>query len=219
VLIEINLAPGGAAVRSKRLSALKVPSLPSLADAKAIAGAGVGVLVIGLAIFGYSRMTGHRADLQARIEQEVADSARYATASALLQALQARQDSIAQKIQVIRAVDTKRYVWPHLLDEISIAVPAYTWINEISSTEVVADSLNPNPGTVFTIQGSAGSTMALTRFMKNLEGSAFINEVTLITTEQKEEQGRTIQSFSLEADYQIPEEWAIRTVPLVTTLE
>jgi Tfp pilus assembly protein PilN len=103
-------------------------------------------------------------------------------------------------------------VWPHLLDQISLAVPAYTWLTEISSTGTAAgaDGLP-----TFTIQGNVGSTPALTRFMKNLEASAFIRDVTLVTSEQDEADGRTIQRFSLEASYRIPEAEVIETIPVV----
>src|SRR5690606_31637181 len=131
---------------------------------------------------------------------------------ALLQSVRARQDTITRKINLIRSVDTRRYVWPHLLEEISFAVPAYTWISQISSVESL-DSVAVGPS--FTIQGQAGSTQALTRFMKNLEQSAFVGNVMLITTEQEVLEGRTIQRFSLEADYREPDPSVIQTFPIL----
>jgi Tfp pilus assembly protein PilN len=130
-----------------------------------------------------------------------------------VQALRTRQDTIQQKIGVIREVDQRRYVWPHLLDEIGAAVPAFTWMTQISSTEAPDSVAGPLS---FTIQGSAGSTQALTRFMKNLEGSPFVREVTLVTSEQAEESGRSIHRFTLEARYETPDETAIETVPIIT---
>jgi Tfp pilus assembly protein PilN len=214
VLIEINLAPGAAAkLGPRRMPALSLPALPSLGGVwRTFGGAALGLLVVGIVLFAYWRMGTQQAELTTRIQQEVTDSARFATTIGLLGSLQARQDTITQKIGVIRAVDDRRYVWPHLLDEIGLAVPAYTWLTEISSTEV-ADTLRSGP--VFTIQGHAGSTPALTRFMKNLEESPFIRGVTLITTEQEELEGRTIQRFSLEARYREPDLALIRTVPII----
>lgn len=177
-----------------------------------VAGVGAGVLLLAFLVFGFWRM-GARADsLEGQIQQEVADSTRYASTIALVQSLQARQDTITQKIEVIRSVDSRRYVWPHLLDEISLAVPAYTWLTEIQTT-AAADSTQVGPS--FTIQGNAGSTQALTRFMKNLEASHFIRDVTLITSEQETVEGRTIQRFSLEARYSTPPASEIVTVPIV----
>jgi Tfp pilus assembly protein PilN len=215
VLIEINLAPGsaGATVGARRFSSLSLPAFPSLGgDIRMLAAVGAGILLLGALGFAYLQMGARRTALEARIQQEVTDSTRYATTIALLRSLQARQDTIAQKIGVIRSVDSRRYVWPHLLDEISLALPAFTWLSQISSTEL-ADSTATGPA--FTLQGNAGSTQALTRLMKNLEASAFIRDVTLITTEQEEVDGRMIQRFSLEARYRVPETSVIQTLPIV----
>jgi len=214
VLIEINLAPGATAAKlgGKRLPSISLPSLPSFGgDIRAVAGGVIGLLVIGLAGFGYWKMGERESVLMSQIAQEVTDSTRYATTISLLESLQTRQDAITARIDVIRGVDTRRYVWPHLLSEISLAVPAFTWISEISSMEA-ADSLSAGPG--FTIQGNAGSTQALTRFMKNLEASPFVRDVTLVTTEQEVLEGRTIQRFSLQAMYGTTDS-EVATYPIV----
>lgn len=215
MLIEINLAPGSTAggLRSRRMPVLTLPSLPSFGgDLRFVAGAAGGLLVLALLTFGYWSL-GRRADnLQTQIQQEVTDSTRFAGMIELVTTLQARQDTIQQKIGVIRSVDTRRYVWPHLMDEVSLALPAYTWLTEIRTTAPV-DSLNTGPR--FAIQGNAGSTQALTRFMKNLEASVFVGDVTLVTSEQEVVEGRTIQRFTLEATYRTPAPTEIQTVPIV----
>jgi Tfp pilus assembly protein PilN len=215
VLIEINLAPGAAGARARRktLPGVRLPSLPAVTgDARTAAAVGAGILVLAVAVFGYWRMGSQRTTLEAQVQQEVTDSIRFASTIDLVRSLQARQDTVRQKIDIIRSVDTRRYVWPHLLDEISLAVPAYVWLAEIGSTEGT-DSLAIGPA--LTIQGNAGSTQSLTRFMKNLESSPFVREVTLITSEQDVMEGRTVQRFSLEALYRVPDAEVIETVPIV----
>jgi Tfp pilus assembly protein PilN len=211
VLIEINLAPGAASAKARRLPGITLPSLPSLGGQLPVAGGALAaLLVLSLVAYGYVQMGSRATTLQSRIQQEVTDSTRFASTIALMQSLQARQDTITRKIEVIRAVDQRRFVWPHLLDEISFAVPAFTWVTEIVSTEA-ADQAGPT----LTIQGNAGSTLSLTRFMKNLESSPFVREVALITTEQDLLDGRTIQRFSLEARYRVPDPTVIQTVPIL----
>lgn len=215
MLIEINLAPGSTAggLRSRRLPVLSLPSLPSFGgDVRFVAGAAGGLLVLALLIFGYWSLGRRVENLQTQIQQEVTDSTRFAGMIELVSTLQARQDTIQQKIGVIRSVDTRRYVWPHLMEEVSLALPAYTWLTEIRTTAPV-DSLDSGPR--FAIQGNAGSTQALTRFMKNLESSTFIGDVTLVTSEQEVVEGRTIQRFTLEAAYRRPAPSEIQTVPIV----
>lgn len=215
MLIEINLAPGSAGARARRkaVSGLKMPALPTVkGDVRVVAGVGAAILVLGLVFAGYWRMGANRSTLEARVQQEVTDSIRFASTIELVRSVQARQDTVRQKIEIIRSVDTRRYVWPHLMDEISLAMPAYVWLSEIGSAEV-ADSLATGP--VFTIQGSSGSTQSLTSFMKNLEASPFVDQVTLVTSEQEVLEGRTVQRFSLEARYRSPDPSAVVTVPLV----
>lgn len=213
MLIEIDLSPaaGKRRGRGRKTTSLKLPSLAAFGgNARTTAAIGGGALLILLLFFGYWRMGSRIEALEGQVAQAVADSTRYAATIALIGSFEARQDTIREKISVIRSVDTRRYVWPHLLDEISLAVPAYTWLTALTSTEVGAG------GPAFTLQGHTGSTPALTRLMTNLEASPFIRDVNLITTEQQVTDGRTIQRFSLEARYRDPGPSVIETVPILT---
>jgi Tfp pilus assembly protein PilN len=224
-LIEINLAPGGQPRRSVRpggSAGFALPSLPQLGgDSRTLALVGVGA--VALLAFGWLLISqgGRQSELEARVSAEAADSSRFAATIALVSDLQARQDTIRQQIAVIRDVDQRRYVWPRLMDEVSRSLPAFTWLTQITSTavapaEAAADTLAIAPqGPAFTIQGNAGSTQALTRFMKNLEDSSFIRDVTLVTSEQVDADGRTIHRFTLEARYETPPAHAVEFVPFV----
>lgn len=213
-MIQINLAPGAEARRASSGSrrSLALPKLPAIGgDSRTmIAGAGAVAVLLLIAYATWSAGQ-HRASLEERVAVEAQDSTRFATTIDLIQALRARQDTIRQKIEVIQDVDQRRYVWPHLLDEISASVPTYTWLTQISSAE--PDSASAALG--FTLQGAAASTQALTGFMKNLEGSPFIRNVTLVTSEQDTDQARPVHRFTLEAQYERPDSAAIQTQPIV----
>ena len=214
-VIEINLVPGAQRRGSttRRPSALKLPSMPALGgDSKMPIVAAAAVVAVLLAVSSVWNLGARRAELEAQVQAEVTDSTRFATTIELVQALQARQDTMQLKIGIIAEVDQRRYVWPHLLDEVSAAVPAYTWLSRINALPP-ADTLDALPG--LAVQGNAGSTQALTRFMKNLEGSPFIRDVTLVTSEQREMEGRAVHKFSLEARYEMPDSSAIETLPVI----
>lgn len=190
-----------------------MPALPAFAgDARTAGLALLGLLLLAGVGYAFWSQGQRQAALSAQLEREVADSTRFATTIALVTSLQARQDTIRQQIAVIRDVDQRRYVWPHLMEEISRAVPPFTWLTQLRSTE-------PNDTTVvgplFTVQGNAGSTQALTRFMKNLESSLFIRDVTLVTSEQVEVEGRALHRFTLEARYETPPPTAVEMVPVI----
>lgn len=215
-MIQINLVPGAELRRptTRFMADLKLPSLPNVGgDPRMVLGGAGALLAVLLAAYGMWNLGERRAQLEMDLAQEVRDSTGFATTIELVQSLEARQDTIRKKIGIIQEVDQRRYVWPHLLDEIGGAVPTYTWLTEVRSTEA-ADSLDRSPGVA--IQGNAGSTQALTRFMKNLEASAFIRDVTLVTSEQEVVEGRAHHRFSLEARYETPDASVVETVPIVT---
>ena len=217
MFIEINLAPDSGNKRrgGRGLQGLSLPRMPAVGgEPRAVLGGVAGLLILAAIGFGIWRQGAREEELQAAIATEMADSTRYATTIELITSLRARQDTITQKIAVIRDVDQRRYVWPHLLDEISASIPAFTWLSQISST-AGADSVNTGP--VFTVQGNAGSTQALTRFMKNLEASPMIREVGLVTSQQDTVQGRTVLRFTLEARWEEPDSAFVQTVPLLTS--
>lgn len=214
-VIEINLVPGAdrRGSSSRRPSALKMPSLPAFAgDSKTPMIAAGAVALLLLVVYSMWNLGARQAQLEAQVGDEVRDSVRFATTIGLVQSLQARQDTMGMKIAIISEVDERRYVWPHLLDEVSASVPAYTWLTRINAL-APADSLDTAPG--IALQGHAGSTQALTRFMKNLESSAFIRDVTLVTSEQTDLEGRAVHRFSLEARYETPDPSAIETMPVI----
>jgi Tfp pilus assembly protein PilN len=217
-VIEINLLPRGDARRvpARRAAASTsraLPKLPALGGDPWIVGlSAVGVLLLLVFAFGFWRTGARQSALRAQIEEEVADSVRLSSAIQLAETLRARQDTIAQKIAVIRQVDERRYVWPHVMDEISKSVPAFTWLTRLNSTEA-RDSSATGPS--LTLEGNAGSTQALTRLMKNLEASPYLRDVTLVTSAQATEEGRSFQRFTLEARYERPDSSLVETIPIV----
>jgi Tfp pilus assembly protein PilN len=213
--IEINLVPGAERRRpsSKRTAAVKLPSMPSLGgDTKMPMIAAGGVALLLLVVYSMWSLGARHSALEAQVQAEVRDSTRFAATIEMVNALQARQDTMQLKIGIIQEVDQRRYVWPHLLDEISASVPAYTWLSSINAMPP-SDTLETAPGVA--VQGNAGSTQALTRFMKNLESSAFIRDVTLVTSEQTDMDGRAVHKFSLEAKYEMPDSTAIEVMPVI----
>lgn len=239
-MIEINLLPGGASRRpSGSARSRAMPKLPAVGGDPRLVGAGAAaLLVVLLMAYLYWNTGAERTRLEGEIAQEVADSTRLATTIALVSQLEARQDTIEQKIDVIRSVDERRYVWPHLMDEISRSLPQYTWLNKVTASEDEPDAPAPAPGAPapadsaaaaakpaapakpvgprFALEGNTGSTQALTRFMKNLESSPLVRDVSLITSETTTWQGRDVLKFTLEARYEQPDTSIIETVPVVS---
>ncbi len=211
-MIEVNLLPGAAKRARRRKAAFSLGSLGRQSSGSRLGKfhtAAIGAWILALAAIGWMHVdaSAQRENLQLEIDQAVQDSARYAALIASTESLRARRDTIAQKLQVIQEIDAGRYVWAHVLDEVSRAVPEYTWLTGI-------DQLDGGPLPSFRIEGRTGNTFALTEFMKNLEDSPFIRGVRLASTDLVREGDRLVHSFSLEAAYEEPAAELIETVPL-----
>ena len=213
-MIEVNLLPNakrakkkGASLGGASFKAIKLPDfdrwLLFIAAGWIIGLAGLAWLFLGT--------RAEAAELTDQIETAAADSARYATTIAQTNELRARRDTIAMKLEVIQQIDEGRYTWPHILAEISKALPDYTWLEGVSQIEG-----GPVPN--FQIDGRTGNNFALTRFMSNLESSPFIRGVRLLSTTQVQEgpEGAevTLHQFMLEAHFEEPTPDQIETVPL-----
>jgi type IV pilus assembly protein PilN len=144
------------------------------------------------------------------------------------------RDSLVAQIGVIRTVDGDRYVWPHLLDEVTKALPAYTWLVDMSfaapavappapatptqpsGAEKDSTAAEPfmTPPTVFNVNGRTVDIQAYTRFLRQLEASPWITEVTPVSAQTVVEKERPVTAFTIRATYRQADSAYIRTVPL-----
>ncbi|MGH7545357.1 MAG: PilN domain-containing protein [Gemmatimonadota bacterium] len=168
----------------------------------------VGVLAILAVGLTFNELDEQR-DLEAAVDLAVKDSARYAELIQAAERLAARRDTLLARVRIIQEIDRGRYIWPHVLDEVARSVPEYTWLSGVNTAG--QDTL----GLRFRITGNTGNNLALTRFMKDLESSPFIEGVTLISVEASQLGQKVINAFVLEASYQQPDTTAIRLVPVV----
>lgn len=212
-MIEINLLPGAARKSRRPGLSLSLPSgdLLGSVDRYVLFAVAAWVLTLGVVAFLYFGVTGQQEEVDLAIEQAVQDSARFATLIETSDRLQARQDTVAQKLRVIQEIDAGRYVWPHIMDEVSRALPEFTWL-----TALVNVNMGGQP--VFQLEGRSGNTFAVTQFMEDLEASPFIRNVALITMQQERlGENQVVNSFVLEASYEDPPPEFLETVPLFET--
>jgi Tfp pilus assembly protein PilN len=217
VLIEMNLLPGGkrgVARQKGGRSSLSLPKFDGLQDMikgdplviLVIAAVGLALLHLGFTFFKQGVTLG---GLDEELGIQLQDSVRYAEAIQAADSLKARQDTLIQKTEVIQQIDADRYVWTHVLDEVSQSLPDFTWLTAIQQTAGAGTDVE------FRIDGMTGQTPALTRFMRDLENSPFIREVRLQSQEQIQQGQRLVHSFVLLARYQLPDSTAITTEPIV----
>jgi Tfp pilus assembly protein PilN len=214
-VIRINLLPGAARRSSRRLPRLGLPKRARSGGGKPFDRWMAFIVVAWIAGpmaagWLYFETSTAKTDLNVAIEGARADSARYAEIRKANALMLARQDTIAQKLEIIQEIDAGRFSWVHVLDEISNALPRYTWLSFI--VPVPGKSTLQAP--VFSIEGRTGNTFALTEFMQQLEASPFLKSITLVTTDQVREGENLLYSFVLEGEYEQPPAELIRTIPI-----
>lgn len=245
-MIEINLLPG--ARKAKRGRAAKVDFGAVFGNLSArirdpyLIGAVASVIVSLLAVGGMWLYQNRRtANLTDREIVAVQDSTRYAAVIAERSGAEAQRDSVVRQINIIKAIDGSRYIWPHILDEVSRALPPYVWLKQLNQTSAVSN-LSPEieaglatgeqgqsklaaqadsaaaAASVLTwrIIGQTVDIQAMTRFMKQLDASPWIENVQLTKTDLVVLQpgNKEATEFTLDMKLQKPDSASIRLVPL-----
>lgn len=249
-MIEINfLAPGSGVVAERRspfsfLARFRKPAddadaPPPEARRGFVLAAAAAVAVTTLGVSGgWWWQARTAAELDTRLQAELADSARFAGVIGEQRTVIAKRDSVLGQLAVIRDIDDTRFIWAHALDEVSRHLPAYTWLTSMQQTSwtgpiVQPDSTKKNaapdtsgaaraarqgPAMAFQVVGNTVDIQALTRFMRDLEGSPFLQNVTLNKSAVVVVDGREVTEFTIDAQWQKPDPSAIATAPVTLSV-
>jgi Tfp pilus assembly protein PilN len=198
----------------------------------------VGVLGwLGFVFFGTAR---ELSALTPQLEQSRAENKRFKAFLTEKRHQETIRDSLVAQIGVIRSVDGDRYVWPHLLDEVTRALPAYTWLVDLGPTGAIAhrgpaappapapkpaaknpktkaDSVQADSQPLavsFELNGRTVDIQAYTRFLRQLEASPWITDVTPVSAQTVVEKDRPVTAFTIRGTYHQADSAYIRTVPL-----
>jgi Tfp pilus assembly protein PilN len=195
---------------------VKDPILMAAVGAWVLVGAGLGLIYLNNMRQLYT--------LTPRLEQARSEHRRFKAFITDKRRQEKIRDSLLAQITVIRSVDGDRYVWPHLLDEITKALPAYTWLVDLGFTappvstapktkaDSIADS-TAKPALSFQINGRTIDIQAYTRFLRQLEASPWIVDVTPVSAQTIVEKERPVTAFTIRASYNKADSAYIRTAP------
>ena len=211
-MIEVNLLPGKETNPSRRAFSLALPTFSGFARGmdRWVMAAGFALVgaVAGVAFLWFSADTA-RVEIDLALTEATRDSTRFADIIERSDLLQARSDSVIQRVAVIQEIDEGRYVWPHALDEVARALPEYTWLEQVLQVSASKTEVRMKVG------GKAGNYFALAVFMDQLEASPFLRDVDLVVSEQTVEESRqVVYAFDLEATFATPPLEYLQTVPL-----
>jgi Tfp pilus assembly protein PilN len=195
--------------------------------------------VLGWLGFVFLGTTRELSALTPQLEQSRAENKRFKAFLAEKRHQETIRDSLVAQIGVIRTVDGDRYVWAHVLDEVTRALPAYTWLVDLGpagigasrspatsapapaakpATDKHADSTKaenaPPPPVQFEVNGRTVDIQAYTRFLRQLEASPWITDVTPVSAQTVVEKERPVTAFTIRATFRQADSAYIRTVPL-----
>jgi len=244
-MIEINLLPGARKTKGRAagmdFSATAQNFVARVKDPYLIGAVAASIVTVLAVGFLFLTQSARAADLEEREQKAVADSTRYAAVLKEKARAEAQRDTVVRQLNIIRSIDNNRFVWPHLLDEISRALPPFTWLTTVAQTSApqsAAATQLPAPGTPpetaakprgidtvtvedtlkLRIVGNTVDVQALTRFMTLLEASPFLKDVNLIKLTPVIEQDRQVAEFQLDAAFQKPDSSAIRVQPVLSSV-
>jgi Tfp pilus assembly protein PilN len=142
-MIQVNLLPGStrkSQARDFNLSGMVSGAASSISDKYllgTVATVAATVLTVGFLFVGQSS---RQRTLNEREERAIQDSARYKVVLEAKAKAEAKRDSLYQQVAIIRSIDDSRYLWPHLLEEISNSLPQYTWLTSVTQTSAPPSS-------------------------------------------------------------------------------
>lgn len=223
--IEINLRPGAKKKKKRGAKAaeFKLPDFKELAAQitdplliGAIASWVVSLIFIGV-VYAMERNTLAEIDPQlTALERERRD---------LREEIAAREESdslvqaLSSELTAIRGIDAKRYVWPHILEEITAALPAFTWLVSIeflpSTPGLGGLDVSEDPLPAVLITGRTSDIQSYTGFLRRLAQSDWLKDVAGGSTTMVEEEGRSVLDFSVTVQYKIAD--SFDTIPVLAT--
>jgi type IV pilus assembly protein PilN len=235
-MIEINLLPGlkrktgggGARFKMPNLGAV----LSNVKDPWLLGAIAAGVVAIGGNLALYTVNTARLSRLDTVLTGVQSEKRRYDAVAAQKRQAERARDSLAAELAIIRSIDADRFVWPHLLDEITKALPQYTWVTQIqnlTSAPAATTTTGTTTGTAPVDAGAAADTrvsidgrtvdiQAYTTFLRQLAASPWISDVTATRATTVIEQDRPVTEFNITLRYKRADSLYIRTVPLVESV-
>ena len=236
-MITVNLRPGQRRKRSgnplkgmlDRLSVFRELSA-KVKDPLLMGAVGAWIFVVAALGLIYLNNLRQLYSLEPRLEQARSENRRFKAFLADKRRQEKIRDSLLAQITVIRSVDGDRYIWPHLLDEITKALPAYTWLVDlgVAGAPAGAAAAQPRPNgakpdsthdstaaatVAFQINGRTIDIQAYTRFLSQLEASPWIVDVTPVSAMTVVEKERPVTAFTIRASYTRADSAYIRTAP------
>ena len=224
-MIEINLLPG----KKKKPSGgagfrFALPDiqglLASIKNPWLLTASAASVIVVGGGLLLFITQSTRLRVLQSRLDGVRVEKRRFDAVIAQKRQSEKIRDSLVAQINIIRGIDADRYIWPHVLDQITKALPPYTWLNGVSAMGGSSAPGTPPPAAADStggpvvrvwITGSTVDIQAYTTFLRQLAASPWLTDVTPATSSTVIEADRPVTAFNVSVRYRVADSIYIRT--------
>lgn len=236
-MIEVNLLPGKKKKPAGAGFQLAMPDIRGLLaqvrDPWLIAAVVAWVIVGGGGAALFITQRARLAAAESRLQSIKTEKRRFDVVIAQKRQAERVRDSLVAEINVIRSIDADRYTWPHVLDQVTKALPPYTWITRIASATGSVSGGGPAappvvPGGMVdsmgqslvnvSIDGRTVDIQAYTTFLRQLAASPWFTDVTPASSQTVIEADRPVTAFNVTVRYRVADSVYIRTVPLVQSV-
>lgn len=154
----------------------------------------VGLVLVLAAVFLYFGERRGLSEARASIAEAEADSAQLHSAVIRVRAMEEAQARLAAQVEVMENVVEGRLYWIQLMETMSRALPEYTWLQLLDREGLGSDQVR--------VTGATFANAAVTEFMRGLEASPLLQNVTLVGVSRVQQDSVSYQSFTLVADYE-----------------
>ncbi len=226
-MITINLRPGSKRPKSGPTMGNSLASLRQVAaklkNPLPLAAALVWVGALGFLGYVFFTTSSQLNQLEPKLESARNENRRFKSVLTQMRKEEKIRDSLAAQIVTIRRVDGDRYVLGHILDEVSRALPPYTWLVDLTMVPAPAPAVNDStehaPAPVqFQITGRTTDIQGYTRFLRQLEDSPWLGEVTAVSANTIVEQNHAVTAFVLRGIFTRADSAYSRNVPVVKSI-
>ena len=229
-MIEINLLPGKKKKQAGEGFRLALPDfqglIATIKNPWLFVVSAAAIIVVGGGLLLFIAYSTRLRVLDSKLADVQAEKRRFDAVIAQKRQSEKIRDSLVAEINVIRGIDADRYVWPHVLDQLTKALPPYTWLTAVTGQTAVPTGAQPaggataavdtsgRPAVIVWITGLTVDIQAYTTFLRQLAASPWLTDVTPATTNTVVEADRPVTAFNVSVRYRVADSVYIRTVPL-----
>jgi Tfp pilus assembly protein PilN len=225
-MIEINLLPGQKR-KTRAAAGFRLPDVGALVarikDPLLLGAVGAWVVVLAVVGFVYTTESRKLAAARQELSRVEADARRFQALINQKRKEEKLRDSLVAELDAIRAIDSDRYVWPHILEEITKALPDYTWLESVGvlpggGGQPADSTAAAKPVVRVLIEGRTADMGGYTRFLRQLNDSPWLTDVVAGPTKTVIENDKPVLSFTVTVAFRQADSAFIRTAPVLESV-